>query len=197
MIFTSKWKFELSIFLVSSLVPYRCISVRLLAGVLTCHWLPACRLQRICCGWLCAPLVVCAVTTLLYLRVSYCSLFLLLLNHAPFTALITSDFPFIPAEFAFLCSALVRFLEFLSVSVSLLGREQEKSTRAHKKRKRDKWLFNSLRAVVFSPHLFFRVSPASDLIVYYVVTSLFTAVLRRYCFFLKHKLNILQLMCTF
>lgn len=66
-----------------------------------------------------------------------------------FTALIRSVFPFIPAEFAFLGSALIRFLEFLSVSVSLLGREQEKSTQARKKQKSDKWLFYSLRAVVF------------------------------------------------
>lgn len=146
-----------------------------------CHELPVGRLQRIYYGWLCAPLVVSAVTTLLYLWVLLLSPFLLF-NHTPFTAFIRSAFLFIPAEFAFLGSALARFLEFLSVS--LLGWELEKFTQAHKKQKRDKWLFIHSK---FSPLFFFLVSPTNDLLIYYevdVVTSLFIAVWRRnYCVF--------------
>ncbi len=97
---------------------------------------PAWRSQSIYCGWLCAPLAVFAVPTLLFMSGLLLFLFLLLFNPASFPALTRSAFPLIPAEFAFLISALVRFLAFLSVSS--LGWEQEKSIQAYKKQ--NKWL---------------------------------------------------------
>ncbi len=91
-------------------------------------------------SFLCSPHPPLFMSSLLLFR------FLLLFNPASFTALTWSAFPLIPAEFAFLTSALVRFLAFLSVS--LLDESRRNPFRLIKS-KRGISGFYSLKSVVF------------------------------------------------